>query len=395
MRCATLTIIALLCMALHAQVGHYRADFALSDSNFADTIGIAWERGQVIVPVSIDGRPYRFLLDTGAGQAVVFASSALARRCRPSGSIIAHDATGRTDTVPVVTLPPLTLGSITLSGCQATVQQSPGPQRIDGLLGFDLVNGGLTMKIDVQARHLIVSDRQHLFCDEPAEQLRYRLMFHVPHISVGIYGKHRERLLFDTGSRQFISINKQQYDLWHPSRRNEGEVCVEGLTTGRHAMGHYGTEPEGEVAFLELNNLRLRDFAFAGVHTVTTQGGSHIGARLLEYGSVSFCPQHRRMMFLPLSYEQPCRVDNAQMDIAFVPSADGRPQVGLVWEQGAPYRLGFRQGDIIEQIDHRPVTTFRQFVSWGYERGREYTFTLRDRQGARKEVSWVRLPLTP
>ncbi len=379
-------------MGLYAQVGQYRADFALSKSNFSDTISIGWEHGQVIVPVSIEGRNYRFLLDTGAGQAVVFASSQLARQSTPVSSIIAHDATGRTDTVSVVALPPLTLGGVTLTGCRATVQQTAGPQRIDGLLGFDMVNGGLTMKIDVPARRLIISDQPHLFCDEPAEQLRYRLMYHVPHIMVGIYGRHHESMLFDTGSRQFISVNKQQFDQWNPSRRNEGEVCVEGISIGQHAMGHFGTEPEGEVAFVELNNLRLGDFAFAGVHTVTTQGGSHIGAQLLNYGAVSFCPRHRRMLFLPQNYAQPCQVDNKQMEIAFVPTPDGRPQVGLIWEQGTPYRIGFRQGDIITQIDHRPVASFRQFVTWGFEQGRAYTFTVHNRQGQTRDLQWVRRP---
>lgn len=387
----TLTALLTLTTSVVAQVGRYRADFALSRHDFADTIDITWERGQVMVPVSMEGRTYRFLLDTGASQAVVFASSSLSQ-CQRAGSIVAHDATGRTDTVPVVALPPMTLGGTTLSGCRATVQQAAGPQRCDGLLGFDLVNGGLTVKIDVPARRLIISDRPHFFCHELGQQLRYRLQYHVPHIDVGIYGRYREQMLFDTGSRQFIGVNKQRFDQWKPRPRDAADVNVEGLCTGRHAMGHYGTEPEGEVAFIEMNNLRLGSYAFAHVHTVTTQGGSHLGAYVLSYGTVSFCPLHRRMTFQPVTDEQPCMVDNPRMEIAFVPTADGKPQVGIIWQQGTPYKQGFRQGDIIEQIDHRPVMTFRQFVGWGFERGREYTFTLLDRNGYRREVRWVRQP---
>ena len=53
-------------------MGRYRTDFSYSPADFADTIGIDWQGGQVYVPVTVNGKQYRFLLDTGASQAVVF-----------------------------------------------------------------------------------------------------------------------------------------------------------------------------------------------------------------------------------------------------------------------------------------------------------------------------------
>jgi S1-C subfamily serine protease len=79
------------------------------------------------------------------------------------------------------------------------------------------------------------------------------------------------------------------------------------------------------------------------------------------------------------------------MEIAFVPDDQGRPQVGIVWQQGEPYQRGFRQGDVVQMIDNRPVTSLAQFARWGFERGREYTFTVSATDGTRKEVKWVRL----
>lgn len=392
MRRAALFICVVCGIVAYAQGGHYRADFAMSAHNFSDTLFIAWERGQVYVPVSIGGHDYRFLLDTGAGQSVVFASSQLAAQSTPAGTLIARDATGAADTVPVVTLPPVSLGSVTLTGCRATVQRTAGPMRFDGLLGFDLVNGGLSMKIDVPQGILVITDQPHLFCQEEGQQLRYTLNYHVPYIDVVTYGRHRERMLFDTGSRQFLCVNKGSYDRWKPSRRYVDDYCEQGRCTGRHSMGHHGTEPEGEVVFLELNNMRLGKYAFSRVHAITTQGGSHVGAALLPFGTVSFCPFHRQMLFQPLSVEtQPCPVDNRQMEIAFVPDETGRPQVGLVWQQGEPYRQGFRQGDVVEMIDGRPVTSLAMFARWGFERDREYTFTVVNRQGERHQVKWVRV----
>ena len=60
----------------------------------------------------------------------------------------------------MVTLPPMQLGSVAIYGCRAVVhQRAAAISSFDGILGFDLVNGGLSMKIDVPRRQLIITDR--------------------------------------------------------------------------------------------------------------------------------------------------------------------------------------------------------------------------------------------
>jgi len=396
-------IFHLSCSTTEAQpLGHYKADFHVSATNFIDSIAIEWTAGQVYVPVTIDGKTYRFLLDTGAGQSVVFSDSPLAQGPH-IGNIISHDATGRSDTVAMTLLPPVTLGSLTLRGLRATVQ--PRTSAIDGILGFDLVNGGLTMTIDVARRRLLLSD-QHWPLSKRAERtmgivgVKYSLNYHVPCIDITPFYRHRERVLFDTGSRQFFAMNKDRFDAAKESEEKgmakgkKADFIVEGRAVGRHAIGHYGAEPEGEVVWLRLDSLRLGDYAFSRLHSITTQGGSHLGAGVLEYGSVTFDPKSHRMIFVPYNPTgTTCAVNNRRQEMAFVADEQGRPQVGLVWELGAAYAAGFRQSDVIEQIDHRPVSSLAQFVRWPFVRGREYIFNIIDRQGLRREVRWVRLPL--
>ncbi len=427
-------------------LGRYEADFSLSDIDFVDTVGIAWEHGQVLVPVGISGREYHFLLDTGAGLSVVFSGSPLAQQMQrtggasEAGGIISHDATGRTDTVPMLELPPMRLGRITLYGGRATLQQQAAGSSIDGILGFDLVNGGLSMKIDVPHRRLVISDRKGFFDkEEAAVRLKYTLNFHVPYIDIVPFGKHRERVLFDTGSRQFFSMNKHSFDeayaddddypaptLNAPSstvqtiqtiptiptvdaapatppaereRKRRGSrqkpvpvpPVIEGRSLGRYAIGLGGLEPEGEVLFLLLNGLQIDSYTFSGVHALTTQGGSHLGAAVLEHGAVTFCNRPRLMLFQPVDEAQPHDVGNQQMEIAFVADELGRPAVGLVWEKSEPYAAGLRYGDVIEQIDNKPVLSLAQFVRWPFIRGQAHLFTVRNRQGQRRNVSWVRV----
>ena len=43
-------------------------------------------------------------------------------------------------------------------------------------------------------------------------------------------------------------------------------------------------------------------------------------------------------------------------------------------------------------IDGRSVLSLTQFVTWPFERGREYVFTVRGTDGLRHEIKWVRVP---
>ena len=379
-----------LATVVHAQTTRYSLDFSLSKKNFADTIAIEYTQGQVIVPVKVNGKQLRFMLDTGSGQAVIFSDTPI-NNCIRAGNINSHDATGHTRKVPVVKLPPIRIGSLTLTGCRATLQQRVVKgSNIDGILGFDLVNKGLCMKIDTRHKRLILTDRKEFFDREMGTDARYRLNFHVPYIEITPFGRYTEHTLFDTGSRKLYVMNKQSFDRGYKKYPTEAEAQVEGRSYGRHALGHQGAEQAGEVVFLNLDRLMVGDFAFNHVHTVTTQGGSHLGAMILEYGSVVFNPHKKRIRFQPYNDHLQATVDNRQTEIAFVPQ-HGKPTIGLVWEKGEPYRLGFREGDIIEKIDGKPVTSMTMFVTWGFEKGRPYLFTVQDKQGKTKEINWIRL----
>lgn len=373
-----------------AQLARYRYDFTLNRSNFVDSIAIEWERGQVLLPVEIGGRSYRFLFDTGAAQAVVYADTPI-DGCRPAGLIRSQDATGAIDTVQLVTLPPMTLGQLTLTGCQATILRRPVAGRnIDGIIGFDLINRGLSAKIDVNHRLLILTDCKDFFRSEQTFSTRYKLKYHVPYVKVSPAGRYKEYTLFDTGSRSLYGISRQSFDACRAKIGAEADSLIEGRSQGRHAIGHFGSERLSEVFFLHLQRLSAFDHAFCDVHTVTTQGESHLGAGLLNYGAVIFLPHKKRICFQPYNQQVKTIVSNRQQDIAFVPEG-AMPSVGLIWEQGEPYRLGFRQGDIITKIDDTPILSFTQFVTYPFIIGREYLFTVKDPRGFSRQIRWTRL----
>lgn len=370
---------------MQAQLAQYTHRFERSKQLFADTIEIEYVREQVYVPVTINGQQYRFLLDTGSGQSVIYDNRPI-DNCEPVGSIVAHDAIGRTDTVQLVKLPPVTFGTLTLSGCQATVQHRPVVRSFfDGIIGFDLVNSGLQMKIDVKNRQLILSDQKDFFDQEEGYETKYRLNYHVPFIKVSPFGNYTEQVLFDTGSRKLYSMNKASFDKGEQKAKETVGSQIEGRSIGRHAIGNYGVEPRGEVVFLSLQNLIVGKFSLGDLHVVTTQGGSHIGAKLLELGAVVFNPRRKRMRFEPYNGKHHTVVGNPQMEKAII-NDNGLPMVGLVWEQSDAYKAGLREGDIILQVENQPIRSFAQYLAFRPLIGMVYTFTVLSSEGEKKEV---------
>lgn len=388
--CVALLAVCLATVGCHAQTALHTLDFSVSAKNFVDTIPIEWENNQVYVPVEMGGRQYRFLLDTGSGH-VVYADTPI-EGMRQVGVIRSLDANNRADTVPMVVLPPLTVGHLTFTDCQATVhRRSVSGRRVDGVLGFDIMAKTIGAKIDVAARQLILTDRKNFFDREGGFVTKYRLSHFVPYIDVSPFVGYTEQALFDTGSPNLYRINRQRYD---EALEEVGDLAfdqMEGRSVGRYAIGLHGVEPRGDVVFLALDRLCLGDYALNHLHTLTTQGGSHVGAPLLSYGAVVLNPRKHQLRFLPYNESRACEVNNRQLDIAFV-SEGGRPVVGLVWERSDAYEQGLREGDIVVKIDGRTVPDFATFSYWHYEPGREYTFTLQDRRGFQREVKWGRLP---
>ena len=78
-------LLSLLCIEADAQQALYSKKITLSAKNFVDSIEVEWERSQVYLPVTIGGKTYRFLLDTGAAQSVVYADTPI-EGSRPAGS---------------------------------------------------------------------------------------------------------------------------------------------------------------------------------------------------------------------------------------------------------------------------------------------------------------------
>ena len=269
----------MICVCVVAQMKRYDTDFLLSRKNFVMTMPIEVERDQLFVTLEINGRPYRFKLDTGASQGVIYDDVDMPG-LRELGYIKSEDAIGTSRQVATVELPPMTLDSLTISHFK--VQRMP--RRVvrrgeDGIIGFALFHYGLAARIDARAGQMTLTDRRNYFKGAEGEVLKYHLVWHVPYVKVSPFEGIDDVVLFDTGSPMLYAPNGErwsQMEATAPAMKSQ----TEGVTYGSRTMGHFGSEHARQITLLKLDHLKWGAFDFQDVHCATVQGGSHVGAQL-------------------------------------------------------------------------------------------------------------------
>ncbi len=390
-----LHLVLILCPSVvMGQMHRYNPNFAISHRNFCDTIPIEVEDDQLYINVTMNGKSYRFNLDTGSSQGMVFTGSRI-DSLKELGNIISRDANNQTDTVRVVQIPKFTLGSLSIDGYVASLLPSSAVrQKFDAIIGFDLFNRGICGKIDTENKWLILSDQKRIFKkeEENGYGIKYKLKWFVPYLYVSPFTLHTDEVLFDTGFNQLYTMNKDGFDKFendpsfnvlHSSVKHQ----IEGRAHGQMSIGVFGAEDKDEVVFLHLDQLKWGKLSFTNVKAITTQGASKIGAPLLQYGALIINPFKKKLTLLP--YNNQCNdtinVDNKQFSVAFIPVGK-QTKVGLIWEKSEPYLAGMRQGDIVLRIDNRIINSFSDFIRFRFVKGEEHRFYLRDKNGLEKTV---------
>ena len=367
-----------------AQQHYYNLKFTLSGRNFVDSIPIEFVDQQVYLYGEVNGRKYRFCLDTGSSQGIIYSKSAFPYN-KILGEIKSHDANGRVSSVKVAQYPDFTIGHLTIRGYSGSlINSSIVPASFDAIIGFDLFNKGLSAKIDTRDSLLILTDRRNFFDREEGFPVKYRLLRWVPQIQLNPYHGFTDEARFDTGSQRI-------YEMSGSSLRKLLAVFpdfssqVEGRCFGHRAIGSFGTEQKEEVSFLGIDALDIGGHLFRDIHTMTTQGASRIGAGILQYGAIIIRPQRKEIVFQPYNESVETQVSNKQMDIAFVPQ-NGKAVVGLIWEKSVHYQNGFRQGDTILSIDGKPVNSFAQFIAFPFINGRKHRFMVMGANGVMRTL---------
>lgn len=334
----------------------YNTDFTVGKTNFTDTIPVIFSGNQVYVPVYIDGKRHLFNFDTGSSQGIAYVGTGI-NYSNPLGQIQSKDANGRVDTIPVVGFPEMWLGSaegLTIKGYVGSLVARPGKHYFyDGVIGFDLINKGLTVKIDTQAGQMIITDRRDMFSTDKQLKMKYKLQRWTPYLTSVPFLAVKVPTLLDTGLGDFYVINKGLFDKYRV-KDPRVPMMVEETTYGSNTAGVYGAEKSGLMFYIKFPSIKVDEATFSSVHGYTTQGDTKFGGALLAYGTLVIEGRKKTMWFKPYNGNHTTAINNKMSDVALA-ELDGKVVITTIRHRSDLYRNGLREGDIILKVNGTAV----------------------------------------
>jgi len=311
-------------------------------------------KNKVIVQCHINGKPYNFIVDTGAATTI---TPALYKQLNPGviARVPVSDQSGKIDSLQIVSLKSVMLGNVTFNDIPAMVVKETQMLfdcfKVDGLIGSNLLRNSV-VQFASQTHTLTITDmpKQLNLKSKYAEKMFLDPIQSNPFIKATITnGKNTgtDELLFDSGMDSFYDLSNKGFKEVFATI---SLLKVEARAVGSYSLGMHGLSNEEESYRLLAPKLEISGYTFTNVTTVTTHGqSSRIGADLFKYGTVTLDYINKKFYFEPFAKEA---TDLTKKSWPFIPTAkEGKVVIGLVWDKAWAGKIN--QDDIILSFDGR------------------------------------------
>jgi len=319
-------------------------------NQYYSEISFEFIKGKIIIPVTIEGKIYKFLLDTGAPNLITTNLKQIIEH-KEGNSMTIKDANSNRSSMDVVNIPSLTIGNIKFNNQTALVYPSDNNLifdcfQVDGFIGSNLLRNSI-IKFQLKEKKIIITNNIRKV--NPNKKFKSDLKIvgaqKSPYIQIKIKGDRNasESLLFDTGMDGFYDLCLNHYKFF--VEQNALSAHSEGK--GSIGMSLFGNAKASIQYRLKIPEIQFTNALFKNVITETTDdSNSKIGAKLLEYGNVIVDFKHKDFYFEPFKTE----MDLDEKLLGFSPTIiDNKVVVGIVWDEALEDTLKF--GDEIVSVN--------------------------------------------
>jgi predicted aspartyl protease len=323
---------------------------------YYEEISIEMVYEKMVVPVTINNKTYRFLVDTGAPNII---SNELFEelRIKPIRTLGVSDANESTGNLLLTVIEKIQLGSIHYKNTVALVSDlknhpALGCYNIDGFIGSNLLKNSV-VKFDLSNKKMILTDdSKKLNLNSKPIKLKLIGAQKSPYVEVSFIRskskKATELLLIDTGMDGFYDISKRAFKIFN----EEGDmVTVLSESIGSSGMGLFGGGEESLKKLIQLKGITLHQTTFENIITSTTKdNNSRLGLDILNHGIMVIDFKSKKFYF---EGEEKVILDHipSKLDLTII---DGKFAVGLVWDNILKEKLTY--GDIIIKINDDDFT---------------------------------------
>jgi len=308
--------------------------------------------GYIIIPVTINGKVYKFLFDTGATLAI---SDKIYKELnlKVIRQINAVDASGEGKPISFILLPEIDIQGITFRNTPGAVfhENSDASKLaeclgIDGIIGSNMLRNSL-VQFDAQKKQIIIANDIKNILPPNSKYQKIKLSFwqKAPFINITMQKgvqKVENSVLFDTGDngRLFtLSLNEL----------NDSVVEVLAESEGSFSIGAHGFYNKQRHLLLRIPELVVNRLIFTDVIATTTQDKkSRLGVKFLQYGKTTLDYKKKRFYFEPF--------DNIKTDeLSEMPRAvdfnvqNNKLVVGIIWDKQLESKINL--GDVVLSIN--------------------------------------------
>lgn len=258
-------------------------------------------REKIIVKASLNGKSYRFIVDTGAPNMI---TKRVFNELQPAQvkKIPVGDANGKADSLSLFMVDEFKLGDVVFKQIPTLVSNDPfifDCHQVDGFIGSNMLRNSI-VRFSQKDHQLTLTDQVEklLLNKKQASDLFLTPVQSSPYFTLKAKGKNKGsiQLLFDTGMEGMFDLALKHFAKLEKEQIFEVLAKSRGLgVLGLNGIGTDTTKYRLRVAELTINGALLKNVP---VQT-TPNNNSRIGAELLKYGVVTVDYQNKKFYFEP------------------------------------------------------------------------------------------------
>ncbi len=301
------------------------------------TIPFEWVRSKIIVPVEINGKTYRFILDTGATNLV---SETL---CRELNLPVLHktllgDISGKVDSAIIVNMDSIAFGNVLFRNIPAGVVKDSNPffqcWGIDGFIGSNMLRNS-AVRFSLRDKTITLTDnfKKLGIHQENSWEVKLSPNQSSPIINIALVNVNdsigvTEDVLFDTGADDLYSLCLRSLELFSP----QNIFTKMGASFGGNTYGLHGNVSDSLQYKLLVPLMLINNASFTNV-TLTTMYGNNslIGSKILEYGDVTLDYKNKFFNFEHFTRDETDVYEKSYpIEITY---KNNQVLVGFVWDE--------------------------------------------------------------
>jgi predicted aspartyl protease len=348
----------LIIVCIHFQIFSQNVNFdsgTIQAQKYFEEISYELVNGKIILPVIINGKTYRFILDTGAPN-IISKKILEELNIKQLNSINVSDANNLTESMQSVEIPNLKIGNLTFENQIALVYDFDNHNllscyKIDGFIGSNLLRNS-SIKISKTDQKIFITDNvKNLNPKKKPSKIKLFGTQKAPHVEFNFVGKNKKKatdmVLIDTGMEGGYDMSNRAFNIFEKYKIFE----TIAKTTGVNSGGLFGFGKPNEHRLLQVETAKLNGIFIKNIIIETTSdNNSRIGLELLNYGDLILDFNKKNVYFeindsVTLENKIP-RYNAAILDNKYV--------IGMVWDENLAKQISY--GDEIISIDSKKVS---------------------------------------